>query len=305
MAPPGAEPVTGEWRTSKDGKDYFWTPRKDVEAYGRPSSAGAALKGGGDGLANWKAAMAAIGVLMSKSAASDIATLINAYDGDPYYKGDDGGSESGKKRLLKAVDKACEVAGASSAASLGSEFHGIWELLNHGKTPRIIQPHLQGFVDTYMARTKAVEFIDAEILIVNDEVKRCGSADHFMRLPAGLTTPDGVTHDKPMLVLADGKTGKWDVKYPAGVYAQLATYALGYRYNQETNERLPIHPDLNRKWAVLIHFPLTMKDPDVGFYWVDLEVGLRAAKLNNAVEAMQTHFASVKGKPIKFELESA
>lgn len=246
--------------------------------------------------------MAAIGVLMNKSAASDIATLINQYDGDPYYRGDDGGSESGKSRLLKAVDKACDVAGASSASALGTEFHGIWELLNHGKTPKLIQPHLAPYVKHYVEAVAPIKFIDAEVLIVNDEVKRAGSMDHFMELPAGLTTPDGVTHDEPMLVAGDGKTGKWEVDYPAGIHAQLATYALGHRYNQETNERLPIHPDLNRKWGVMIHYPLTTKDPQVGFYWIDLELGLRAAKLNNAVEEMVSHFRSKAGKPRKFEL---
>lgn len=302
VAPPGAEPVTGEWRTSRDQKRYFYTTRRDVEAYGRPSSAGASLKGGGDGLANWKAAMAAIGVLMNKGAASEIATLINQYDGDPYYKGDDGGSESGKSRLKKAVEKACDVAGASSAAALGSEFHGIWELINHGKQPKIVQPHLAPFVDRYVARVRPIRFIDAELLIVNDEVKRAGSMDHFMELPAGLTTPDGVTHDEPMLVAGDGKTGKWDADYPSGIYAQLATYALGFRYDQETNERKPIHPDLNLKWGVMIHYPLANKDPEVGFYWIDLEKGLEAAKLNNTVEELVNFLKSVKGKPKEFEL---
>lgn len=305
VAPPGAEPVTGEWRTSRDQKRYFYVNRKerpDIEAYGRPSSAGDNLKGGGDGLANWKAAMAAIGVLMSKEAASLIATLINQYDGDPYYKGDDGGTESGKYRLKQAVNKACDVAGASSAAALGNEFHGIWELLNHGRKPRIIQPHLAPFVDRYVARVKPIRFIDAEVLIVNDEVKRAGSMDHFMEIPKGAIGPDGNPLDEPWLVAGDGKTGKWDVDYPAGIYAQLATYALGMRYDQEKNERKPIHPDLNRKWGVMIHYPLAAKDPDVGFYWIDLELGLRAAKLNNTVEELVNLLKSAQGKPKKFEL---
>lgn len=634
VAPPGAPPVSGEWRTSKDNKRYFYTNRKDVEAYGRPSSAGDSLKGDSSGLADWKAAMAAIGVLMSKEAASLITTLINQYDGDPYYRGDDGGTESGKSRLKRAVEKACDVAGASSAAALGSEFHGLWELLNHGKQPRLIQPHLVPLVNHYQERVKPIRFIDAEVLIVNDQVKRAGSMDHFMELPAGLETPDGVVHDEPMLVCGDGKglpldtkiptptgwttmgelsvgdevfssdggickvtvksaiknigtwvvsfddgskvvcdtehlwwtqsglsksvkesvlpvgeiartvrdskgraqhrvpvaeslklpyvdlpidpyllgawlgdgnqgrgvitkeddlfdilesdghrlgvryadkrsgvpsrsvlglqsqlraagllsnkhvpdkylradyqqrlrllqglmdtdghwnkvrrsatfhstsktlalsteellhtlgqrprlherlmrgfgkevlcytveftpvdlvpfrlprkakpcremladknvtrsrrrlitsvepgpdvptvcigvdsrnstylctenfvpthnTGKWDAMYPAGIYAQLATYALGYRYNQETNERLPIHPDLNRKWGVMIHYPLTAKDPMVEFYWIDLELGLKAALLNNQIAEMINFLKSAQGKPKKFEL---
>lgn len=307
VAPPGAEPVTGGWRTSNDRKKtrYFYVDKKarpDVKAYGRPSKAGNNLKGNSDSLADWKAAMAAIGTLMSETAASKITALINQYDGDPWYRGDDEGSQSGKSRLKEAVEMACDCAQANSASARGSEFHGYWELLNHGKTPKLIRPDLRPHVDRYLERVRPIRFIDAEVVLVNDDVKRAGSMDHFMELPAGLTTPDGVLHDEPMLVGGDGKTGKWDTLYPAGVYAQLATYVLGFRYNQETNERLPIHPRLNTKWGVMIHYPIANEDAEVSFYWIDLELGLKAAKMNNALEDMISFLKSAKGRPQKFEM---
>ena len=306
VAAPGAPPMTGEWLTSKDKKRYFKPdPGQDVEPYGRSSSAGANLKGGGDGLATWKAAMAAIGVVMSSSARSDIASLINAYDGDPYYKGDDGGSESGKSRLMKAVEKACETAGASSASSLGSEFHHLAELSNKGVTPRIVQEHLREPLKHYVERVAPIEFLHQEILIINDEIKRAGSVDYLFRLPAGLRTPDGILHDEPIVCVGDLKTGKWDAAYPAGVTAQLAAYGLGFKYDQENNVREPLHEDASSEWGVLVHYPLTSKEPRVNFYWVDLSVGLRAAKLNNSLDAMIAFFKSSFGKPVQFELESS
>lgn len=301
VAAPGEDPVDGEWRVAKDKKRYFWTPRK-LAYYGRTSKAGEHLKGGGDGLANWKACMAAIGTIMSSSARSQIATLINEYNGDPYYAGDDGGSHSGKARLLDAVELACEVAGTSTASSRGTEFHKLGELVNQGREPTLVQPHLVGFLDHYRDRVQHIRFLAQEILIVNDEIQRAGSIDYLMGLPAGITTPDGITHDEGLVVAGDLKTGKWDIDYPGGVSAQLAGYGLGFRYEQESNIRAPLHPNASERWAVIVHYPIASPDAEVNFYWVDMKVGLEAAKLNNRLDAMIKFYRSEKGKPIRFEL---
>lgn len=628
VAPPGAEPIKGEWKKAKNGKQYF-VPfnRKTVEEYGRASSAGDNLKGGGGKLAEFKAAHAVLGTMMSATVRSKVATLINQYEGDPYYRGDDGGSQSGKGRLLEAVELACNIAGASRAAEEGTEFHQLWELANAGKDPALLQSHLQPRLDYYLKRTKPIRFLQAECTVVNDIVKRAGSMDHLMVIPKGAIGPDGEPIDDDWVVGGDGKglpldtkiptptgwsamgelsvgdevfgsdglpcrvtikssvkdigtwvvtfddgsqvvcdtehlwwtfsglrpsetvlpigriadsvdelhrvpvaaplqlpmadlpiepyllgawlgdgnrgrgvitkerelfdvlesdghelgipqvdkrngvlsrtviglqralddagvlgnkhvpeaylrgdfhqrlrllqglmdtdggwniardaaeftstskaiayaveellltlgqrprlrsrsmsgfgktvtaycveftpvgimpfrmgrrvakcsagligknttrstrrlitsvergpdvptvcigvdsvnatylctekfipthnTGRWDARFPAGVFAQLATYILGQRYDQETNTREPIHPELRTDWGVMIHYPLAVEDSEVGFYWVDLNVGLEAAKLNNRIEDMIRYFDSPKGKPIQFEL---
>ncbi len=270
--------------------------------YGRASKAGEHLKGGGDGLANWKAAMAAIGTVMSDSVRSQIVTLINEYKGDPYYAGDDGGSQSGKERLMESVENACKIAGAETASSRGTEFHHLAELANRGETPTIVQPYLVMPLAHYRERVQRIKFHAQEITIVNDDIQRAGSIDYLLELPAGVTTPDGVTHDKPLVCCSDLKTGKWDVEYPAGVAAQLAAYGLGMRYDQGTNTRTPLHPDLNTQWGVLVHYPLATPDAGVNFYFVSLQDGLEAARLNNRLGAMMRYFRSVKGKPIHFEI---
>lgn len=302
VSPPGAEPMTGEWVTSKNNKKYFRADQKDVVGYGRTSSAGANLKGGGDGLANWKSAMAAIGTVMSKTVQAEIATLLNEYAGDPYYAGDDGGWRSGKKRLLEAVDKATELAGASSASSRGTEFHKLGEMVNKGETPHIVRDELVEPLNLYRASVAGVEFLHQEMLIVNDEIQRCGSADYLMRIPAGTPGPDGEPLPTPWVVVGDLKTGKWDALYPAGMFAQLAGYGKGQLYDQDANTRSPLHSDLNTDWGVLVHFPLAVKEATVKFYWVDLNIGLEAAKLNNRIDTMIKYFSSEKGKPIEFAL---
>lgn len=305
VAPPGAEPVEGEWIAARDGKRYFRVAshRKDIEKYGRTSQAGKNLSGSGDGLAMHKAAMAAIGVLMSAEAASEITTLINEYDGDPYYRGRDGGTQSGKNRLCRAVDKAADVAGASSKSALGTEFHKLGELVNRGKRPTLVREQLRSHLEHYQQRVAPVNFLAQEILVVNDDLKRAGSIDYLMELPAGMTTPDGITHDEPLVVAADLKTGQWAVRFPATVYAQLAGYGTGVRYDQETNTREPLHERLSPRWGVMVHYPLADADPKVDFYWIDMAVGLQAAQLSNRVDKMIAHFQSEAGRPVQFELK--
>lgn len=303
VMPPGSEPLDGEWVVSKDGKDYFRPRQKEAMAYSRTSKAGEHLKGGGDGLANWKSAMAAIGVLMSDSARSEIVNLINEYDGDPYYRGDDGGFKSGKKRLLEAVELACKVAGSDTASSRGTEFHKLGEMVNKGRAPRVVQDHLVDFLDHYKQRVAPIKFLAQEILIVNDAIQRAGSIDYLMSL-SGVTTPDGVHHEE-IVVAGDLKTGKWDIEYPGGVSAQLAGYGLGFRYDQATNTRSPLHEQASDRWAVIVHFPIAEKGAEVSFYWVDMHMGLEAALLNNRLDKMISFYKSKAGKPIKFDLEGA
>lgn len=303
VAPPGGDPVFGEWVRSKNGKDYFRAdPACGAVPYGRTSKAGQHLKGGGDGLANWKGAMAAIGAVMSPTVQSEIATLLNEYHGDPYYKGDDGGWRSGKKRLLDVVDRACEVAGSNSAAAKGTEFHKLGEMVNKGQVPHVVRPELLQPLDVYRESVARLEFLHQEMLIVHDELELCGSADYLLRVPAGTPGPDGTPLPEPWVVVGDLKTGKHDANYPAGLYAQLAGYGTGMLYDQETNERGTLHPELNPEWGVLVHFPLAVEHATVKFYWVDLHVGLRAAQLNRQIDKMLKFFGSASGKPVEFSL---
>lgn len=306
VMPPGCEPLDGDWLESKDHRMYF-SPiprlRGVAMAYGRASSAAEHLKGGGDGLANWKGCMAAIGVIKNEEARSDIANLLNEYNGDPYYAGDDGGWRSGKRRLLDAMELACKVGGAGTASSRGTEFHKLAEIVNRGKTPTIVQAHLAEHLAHYRQMVAPLTFLSQEILIVNDDLQRAGSIDYLLQLPSGLTTPDNEFHAGNMVCVGDLKTGKWDAEYPAGLSAQLATYGLGHRYVQETNERFPLHPDINTRWGVLVHYPLAERNASVSFYWVDLETGIRAAHLNNALDKMISFFKSEKGKPVRFDLK--
>ncbi|QFG10290.1 exonuclease [Mycobacterium phage DyoEdafos] len=283
----------GVWREGRgrDGKQKRWWYTKDGKGYSRASGAGKGLDTK-DGLIDWAACQAAVGILLDASARSEVATLINEYDADPWYKGDDGGTRSGKERLKAAVEKARNVAGQHTAASAGTEFHKLGELRNKGESPRIVQDHLKEPLAQYDRAVEPIEFLEQEMLVVNDHLELCGSVDYLMGLPPGITTPDGEYHEDSLVVVGDLKTGRWDAKRPMSVTCQLTAYGTGVRYDQETNTRTPLHPRINNKWGVMVHFPIMTKNPKVRFYWVDLTLGLKASLLAKEVEAMRRVFSS-------------
>ncbi|QXO14296.1 Cas4 family exonuclease [Mycobacterium phage Chaser] len=286
-------PLTGEWREGRgrDGKQKRWWYSKDAKGYSRASGAGKGLDTK-DGLIDWAACQAAVGILLDASARSEVATLINEYDADPWYKGDDGGTRSGKERLKAAVEKARNTAGQHTASSAGTEFHKLGELRNKGESPRIVQDHLKEPLAQYDRAVEPIEFLEQEMLVVNDHLELCGSVDYLMGLPPGITTPDGEYHKDSLVVVGDLKTGRWDAKRPMSVTCQLTAYGTGVRYDQETNTRTPLHPRINNKWGVMVHFPIMTKNPKVRFYWVDLTLGLKASLLAKEVEAMRRTFNS-------------
>ncbi|AGT12667.1 Cas4 family exonuclease [Mycobacterium phage DuncansLeg] len=240
--------------------------------------------------------------MLDASARSEVTTLINEYEADPWNKGDDGGTRSGKQRLKDAVEQARNTAGQHTAASAGTEFHKLGELRNKGKKPHVVQEHLKEPLSKYDQAVEPIEFISQEILIVNDALELAGSVDYLMGLPPGITTPDGVFHEKELVVVGDLKTGRWDARYPLSVTCQLCAYGTGVRYDQETNTRSPLHNQINTKWGVMVHFPIMTKDPEVRFYWVDLEMGLKASLLAKEVQAMRNQFNSKDAQLTELDL---
>ena len=297
--------MPGEWREGRgrDGRQKRWWGSKEAKGYSRSSGAGKGLDTK-EGLIDWAACQAAVGILLDASARSEVTTLINEYDADPWYKGDDGGTRSGKSRLKAAVEHARNTAGQHTASSAGTEFHKLGEIRNQGKTPKVVQDHLVKPLADYDEAVAPITFLAQEILIVQDDLELCGSVDYLMELPPEVTTPDGVMHEDGLVVVGDLKTGRWDAKRPMGVTCQLAAYGTGKRYDQETNTRSELHERINTRWGLMVHFPIMTENPVVKFYWIDLELGLRAAKLAREVEAMRRLFSSRDVLPKELNLDA-
>src|SRR5881628_2728985 len=155
--PPGAGPLTGEWREGKDrrGRPKRWWYSEDATPYSRMSSVANALDTK-ENLIDWAAAQAAVGVMLDASARSEIVTLINEYDGDPWNADEGGIAHSGKDRLKAAVEQARTTAGQHVAASAGTEFHKIGELVNRGQEPRLVQDHLKPLLAEYESAVEPI-----------------------------------------------------------------------------------------------------------------------------------------------------
>ncbi|WP_207558800.1 hypothetical protein [Mycobacteroides abscessus] len=298
VMPPDAGPLTGQWREGKgrDGKHKRWWYSKDGKGYSRASGAGKGLDTK-ENLIEWACCQAAVGILLDNAARSEVATLINEYDADPWYKGDDGGTRSGKDRLKAAVEQARNTAGQHTASSAGTEFHKLGELHNQGKVPRIVQEQWVDKFEQYKHAVEPIGFLAQELLVVNDILELAGSVDYLMELPAGLTTPDGTYHPEKFVCVGDLKTGRWDSKRPMSVTCQLAAYGTGKRYDQETNTRTELHERINTDWGVMVHFPIMNDAAEVQFYWIDLQLGLRAAKIGKQVEEVRKWFSRKESDP--------
>lgn len=185
-----------------------------------------------------------------------------------------------KSDLNRVCRDAREFAGASAAASSGTAFHAMCQAAAMGR--EVSAGRWQAHLDAYLEELerKRLRVIDTEVRVVNDDLRSAGTFDVLMQ------------HiDSGAVACGDLKSGRWDTLYPAGVTTQVAIYANGQRYDVETGERSPIHPDLDATTGFLVHVQLTKK-PQCVISRLNLTVGLERARLGMAVHADRKRKAS-------------
>lgn len=218
-----------------------------------------------NGLIKWKQAMTAIGVVKDREAQNRIASMLHA-DPEPF--------KTRKGELNEAVERAFLAGGGDRAASSGTSIHEFTEQIDAGNPPppELVPPEWGGLVDAYIWSTADLEPLDAEMFVVVDELKVAGSFDRLWRLPDG------------RVLIGDLKTGAHDPKYPSGVTTQIAIYSRGRRYDPDTGERSPIHPDLDTSTGLLVHLPLIdAGEPHCDLYELGLQAGWDRAVLSAQV----------------------
>lgn len=163
------------------------------------------------------------------------------------------------------LDECFRAGGGEVASLLGTELHELSERLDagivHGPTVPITH---SAWANRYMDTVEPLEMLATEVFVVNDAFKAAGTFDRLVRLPDG------------RVCVADLKTGRWDARYPMGVATQIAVYASGRRYMNDSGARSPIHPDLDPDVGVLIHVPADGSTP--GLYTLDLVHGWECAE---------------------------
>ncbi|MGJ9505407.1 hypothetical protein ACX3T3_03915 [Actinotignum schaalii] len=219
----------------------------------------------------WKARMAARGI----AGREDLALQVKGIP-DP-------DSPEGKKKLNKIVEAAQEHAGATSAATIGTELHAFTERLDRGEEITNIGEPWQSDIDAYQAmRDQAgLEVVDIETFVVNDKLKIGGTFDRIYRV-------DGKNY------VGDLKTGSVD--WGAGKFAmQLAVYANSQLYNPETFERTPL--DVDRDYGIIVHLP--KGENTCKLYWLNIKAGWENVHLATKVRQYRSHKFDYWMQPIE------
>lgn len=257
------------WVTTDGGPLQYRPDRKsptNAVAYTRISTLAETLADKA-GLLDWAAANAAVGVVRDPAIYAQIAHLTSAHR-DPWQV------PEAKAQLKPLVARAQQIAGSEDAAGLGTALHGLTQLCDEGTDPEFVPPPLRPWIAAYRERLTQWEVLDCEPFLVVDEIQGAGSMDRLLR-----------HRSTGRIVCADIKTGTQEPDYPLKVTMQVAMYSRGERYNQETGERTPLHPDVDLDHGLLIHVPIRSGEPRAELYPLDLVEGWELAKIAVRVRA--------------------
>lgn len=246
-----------------------------------------------EGLLNWKASMAMVGMAKSKSLQARVASIVAKTQDDAYREN--------KVALKELVETATTVAMAQGRADWGTSFHEMSDLLDSGELDwGYVPDKLKGPLEAYRETMSAVKVLDSEVFVTVDhsigrkQLRLAGSLDRII--------------DHPTLgpVVADVKTGTDEPRYPLGVMTQVAIYARGKRYRDDefpgtpaftdglpnsdgTAWRKPLWDKINRDIGVLIHCPLDKVDGKYvcNLYQLDLKAGWENVLIGHQVQEIR------------------
>ncbi len=187
-------------------------PKIEGKYFTRASSLAKVLEDQG-GLINWKAKMAAKGIADSDQLRALAATTpIDDY------------------RWRDIVERACEQAGASNAADLGTSIHAAteaWDLTDERPdAPKEILADAEAY--RQVCKQHGLKPLAAEVFVANDALKTAGSFD---RLVEG---PDGIARILDIKTIGKKKDAEQASKWTGLSWSvQIATYATAKPYDGE------------------------------------------------------------------------
>lgn len=185
--------------------------------------------------------------------------------------------DDAKWDLNKLCKKAQEASGSGSAAEVGTALHEMCEAMDRGRD--VVPGRWEAHLDVYRMMTNGLRMLDIETFVVNDELKVAGTFDRLVQYSDGT------------VMVADLKTGKWEMDYPANVATQIAIYARGSRYDPATGERTPLHDQVDTSTGLLIHLPVTAPRPACVVQGLDLNAGWARAELSVRLREERAHKA--------------
>lgn len=242
-------------------------PKIEGKFFTRASSLAKVLEDQG-GLIQWKAKMAAKGIADSDQLRALAATTpIDDY------------------RWRDIVDRACEQAGASNAADMGTSIHTAteeWDL--HDQRPDG-PPEVLADAEAYrqVCKENGLKPLAAEVFVANDELKTAGSFDRIVQ------GPDGVSRILDIKTIGSKKDAEAAAKWTGVAWAiQIATYANAKPYDGEAGyiewEELGLEPPARSGLNAYVA-AIPRGTGKCFLIDIDLDEGLRLAQLAVDVKA--------------------
>ncbi|MDH6462038.1 hypothetical protein M2302_002213 [Micromonospora sp. A200] len=188
-----------------------------------------------------------------------------------------------KKKLDKLAEELVTVAGAHVKREKGSHLHDLSEYVDRGEPlPPCTEADLADMA-AYKAATVDLTVVDAERLVVVDEIKVAGTPDRvsFYDGPGpgavcpGMGWPEWICGN----LITDLKTGSMEYG-ELKMAMQLSVYSRGMFYDWKTQTRTPL-PDVNQEWGLIINLPAGSAKCEI--HWINLSEGWKAVQVAREV----------------------
>jgi hypothetical protein len=234
--------------------------------YTRVTTVAKTLDSGG-GLAPWKAAMTASGIIMRRGLRAQWEALI-AEHGDPWYA-----NAKSKEAAKRLVEECAAVGGANDRREVGSALHTITALADKNLPTPHLTPETEAELRAYKTGLALagidVDYDNVELTVVLDEWHVAGTFDRLAIVPG---------FDLPLV--ADLKTGA-DLSYSwQSIAVQLSAYSRadhvyvqGEAKDGSQDQRLPF-PAVDQRWGLVMWLPAG--DAELQLFLVDLDLGWQA-----------------------------
>ena len=289
--------LRGPWGkpyVTRDGQPLQWEDGKrdpiNGHLYDRPSD----LSGNLDtkeNLSPYQQCQAVTGMMLDKSLAVQYKALVAMHGIFVWDKAKDD-----VKALLRDAKRA---GGDEFKPNMGSGFGLYCEMRDQGVENTLPTPEFEPWLDCYSEIMAPWDVLATEGFVAVDDLENpgsptdicaAGSFDRMLRAKQDIFIGSG--KDKKLwvpegaVVIADIKTGSQDEQYAMKVHIQVAGYAHGVYYDQETGKRTPLHPDLLLDKGVMIHVPFQRQyktsnpKPEGTTYGLDLVKGWRLCQMS-------------------------
>lgn len=243
-----------------------------------------------ENLSPYHQCQAVTGLMMDKALATQFKALVSEFGIGTWTEA--------KQEAKALLAQARARGGEEHKSGMGSAFHRYAHLRDIGQEVTLPTEEMEPWLDCYQEAMEAWEVLDDECFIVvddldnpdsPDDLRAAGNFDRLLRAKRDIVVAKKVVIAEGEVVIGDVKSGKQDDQFAMKPTIQVATYAHGTMYDQETGRRWPIHPDLSVTRGVLIHAPFNGGGvPQCNIYPLDLERGWELAKMSAHVTKART-----------------